>query len=111
MAPLDTAGAWHRSCPFMRAASSTGPSGQSRLGILPAPEAEHDRRRAAQLLREVRQRRDSDPSADEERPGDIESVAVTERPEHRDPVAGLQLTDGLRPRPDRVDEEGELPGR
>src|SRR5262249_13831065 len=42
---------------------------------------------------------------------DVEPVALPERPEDADLVAGAQPAQRLRPRPDRVDEEGELAGR
>ena len=45
------------------------------------------RRRRAELLREVRQRRDSDPAADEQRPFDGEVESVAERAQDMDRVA------------------------
>ena len=71
------------------------------------PEAEH-RRRRAERLREVRQRRDPDAAADEERPLDVEPEAVAERAEDVDRVAGLERGERLRPGPDRVEQEREL---
>ncbi len=82
-----------------------------RRRVFGAAEAENDRRRATELLGEVRQRRDADPAADEQRPLDVEPVAVAERAEHADLVAGPKPAQRLSPRPDRVDEEGELAGR
>src|SRR5579862_3391283 len=81
------------------------------FGIGGRAEARDDARRAAELVREIRQRRDADPAADEQRPLDVEPVPVAERPEDRDLVAGRQRRDRLRPRPDRIDEESELAGR
>ena len=105
-AGLDQLGDEHRIDHDLGAGQERG-----RLGVLGAAEAEDDRRRAAELLGEVRQRRDADPAADEQRPLDVEPVAVPERPEHADLVAGPEPAERLRPRPDRVDEEGELAGR
>ena len=53
-----------------------------------AAEAE-DRRWVAELLREVRERRDADAAADEERLLDVEPVAVAERAEDVELVARL----------------------
>ena len=79
--------------------------------MIGAAEAEDDGRRAAELLGEVRQRRDADPAADEQRPLDVEPIAVPQRAEHADLVARPEPAERLRPRADRVDEEGELAGR
>ena len=41
-------------------------------------------------LGEIRERRDADPAADEQRPGDVEPEAVAERAEDVDPIARLE---------------------
>ena len=81
-----------------------------RLGVPLGAEAEH-RRGRAEALREVGQRRDPDPAADEERPLDVQAKAVPERPEDVDRLSRLERRERPRPRPDRIDEEGELRGR
>ena len=75
-----------------------------------AAEAEHGRR-VLERLGEVRQRRDPDPAADEQRPRHVEAEAVPERPEDRDLVAGLERGERARARADRVDQERELAAR
>ena len=57
-----------------------------RLGVARAPEAEQ-RRRLLERLGQVRERRDPDAAADEERPRDVEPEAVSERAEDGDPLA------------------------
>jgi hypothetical protein len=84
---------------------------RGRLGVLSTAKAEDDWRRPAELLGEVRQRRDADSAADEEGLLDVQPVAVPERPEHVDLVARPQRAENLCPGADRVDEEAELPGR
>src|SRR5262249_29924871 len=42
---------------------------------------------------------------------DVEPIAVPERPERADLVAGAEPAERLRPGTDRVDEEGKLAGR
>ena len=79
------------------------------LGVVRGAEPEQ-RRRRAEPLREVRQRRDPDAAADEERPLDGEVVSLPERPRHGDPVAGARAPRSHACRADRVDEEAELPG-
>src|SRR5207249_954135 len=81
-----------------------------RLGVPLAAEAEHDGWKA-QRLGEIRERRHADAASDEERALDVEAVAVAERPEHVDRVAGLELAERRRSGPDRVDEERELARR
>ena len=58
---------------------------RGRLRVMRRPEAEQ-RRRPAEPLGEVGQRRDADPAADEERPGDGEVEAVAEGAGHPDRV-------------------------
>ena len=77
------------------------------LRVPVAAEAEH-RRRMAQLLRQVRERRDADPAAHEERALDVHPEAVAERPEDRQRVAALERRERARARADRVDQEPEL---
>src|SRR6266516_6956063 len=79
--------------------------------VLGTAETKDEGRVAAELLGEIRQRRDPDPAADEERALDVEPVAVPQRPEDADLVAGPEATERLRSRPDRVDEESQLAGR
>jgi hypothetical protein len=52
---------------------------RGRLGVVLGAEAEHGRR-VLERLGEVRQRRDPDPAADEQRPRDVEAEAAPERP-------------------------------
>ena len=75
-----------------------------------AAEAEHGRR-TLERLGEVRQRRDPDPAADEQRPRHVEPEAVAERAEDGDLVAGLERGERARARADRVDQERELAAR
>src|SRR5438067_8747424 len=77
------------------------------LGVPLAPEAE-DRGRAAERLGEIRQRRDADPAADEQRSLDVEAIAVAERAEDRELVAGLLGAERPRAGADGVDQESEL---
>ena len=72
-----------------------------------AAEAEHDGREA-QRLGEVRQRRDADAAAYQQRPCDVEPEAVAERAEEVDALARLQRAERRRPRPHRVEEERQL---
>ena len=62
---------------------------RGRLGVLRVSETEDDRRRSSELLGEIRQRRDADPAADEQRPLDAEPITVPERPEHAGAAALL----------------------
>src|SRR5437870_1536068 len=80
-----------------------------RLGMPLAPEAE-DCGRAAEHPGQVRERRDADATADEERALDVESEAVPERPEDGERVAGTKGTERARPGADRIDQERELAG-
>ena len=66
------------------------------FGVLGRTEAGDNARRAAKLLGEVREWRNTDPAADEKRSLDVESVAVPERPEDRDLVTGVERGDRLR---------------
>jgi hypothetical protein len=75
-----------------------------------APEAD-DRRRCAERFGEVRQRRDPDPAADEERAFDVQAEAVAERAEDAEVVAGLELAERTSAGADRVDQERQLAGR
>ena len=68
-----------------------------RLGVMLAAEAEHGRR-TVERLGEVRQRRDPDAAAHEQRPRHVEPEAVPERAEDRDLVAGLERGERLRAR-------------
>ena len=65
----------------------------------------------AQLLGQEWKRRDADAAAHEQRPFDVEPVPVPERPEDRDGIAGFAGTEGLRTRPDGIDQKGELARR
>jgi hypothetical protein len=62
-------------------------------------------------MRQVRERSDPDPPADQEGPVDLQPEPVPQRPEDVDRLAGLERGERLRPRPDRVDQEPELTGR
>jgi hypothetical protein len=75
-----------------------------------AAEAE-DRRWVAEVVREVRERRDADATADEHRLLDVEPVAVAERAEDVELVARLDR--GQRPGswPDRLEQEAQLARR
>ena len=81
-----------------------------RLGVQFAAEAEHGRR-LAERLGEVRERRDPDPAAHQQRSLDVEPVAVAERAENRGPIAGLKRAERPRTGADWIDQEGELVGR
>ena len=83
---------------------------RGRSRVLVAPEAEQ-RRRMAQRLGEIGQRRDPDSAADEQRALDREIEAVAERAEHVDRVARGERAERACPGADRVDEERELPFR
>src|SRR5439155_1294961 len=78
------------------------------FGMPGAAEAQ-DRRWAAELLGQVREGRDSDPAADEQRTLHVEPVAVSEGAEDAEDVATLRGTEGSRPRPDGLEQEGQLP--
>ena len=78
-----------------------------RLGVPRCAEAE-DRGRTAERLRKVRERRGSDPAADEEWPLDIEAEAVAERAEDCELITGLQCAERPCAGADRVDQELEL---
>ena len=82
-----------------------------RLGVHVAAEAEH-RRRAAERLREVRQRRDADAAADEQRPRRRRGGSRC-RAGRRRAISSPRLERAERPRAraDRVDQERELAGR
>ena len=67
-----------------------------------------DRRRASERVGEVWERRDSDPTADQQRPLDVEPEAVAERAEDRQPITGLQRAERPRAGADRIDQEREL---
>src|SRR5205823_4345729 len=69
-----------------------------RFGMPVAAEAE-DGRRVSEPLHEVREGRDADAAADEQRPRDVEAEAVAERPEDRERAGA---------RTDDVDQECEL---
>ncbi len=70
-----------------------------------------DRRRRAELLGEVRERRHADPASDEEWLLDVQPIAVSERPEDVDRLAGLDRCERPRSGPDRLQQEGQLAGR
>ena len=82
---------------------------RGRLRVPLGAEAE-DRRRTTESLGQVRQRRDPDAAADEQRPVDVEVEAVAERAEHVQRVAGLELAERARAGTDRVDQERKLAG-
>ena len=65
----------------------------------------------AELLREVRERRDADAAADEQRPLDVEPEAVAERAEDVDRLARLEGASACVPGPIGSMQEGELTGR
>ena len=69
------------------------------------------RGRKAKRLREIRQRRDADAAADEQRPLDVEAEAVPERAEDVDRVTVLERAERLGAAPDRIDQERELARR
>jgi hypothetical protein len=60
---------------------------------------------------EIRHRRNSDPTCNEERPVDVEIEAVSERAEDMDCLAGSKCAERARAGPDRVDEKRELTRR
>ena len=80
------------------------------LRVPVAAEAEN-RRRVPQRLGQVRQRRDPDASADEERPLDLEAEALSERTENRERVVSVERAQRTRPGADRIDKEPELVAR
>ena len=61
--------------------------------------------------REVRERRDADAAADEERLLDVEPVAVAERAEDVELVARLDRGQRAGSGPDRLEQEAQLAGR
>src|SRR5581483_6164741 len=83
---------------------------RGRLGVRVRPEAE-DGGREPERLGEIRERRDADAAADEERSRDVEPEAVAERSEDVDALTRLERAERRRPGTDRVDEERELAGR
>ena len=89
----------------------TSAIGEQRCGLgMPLAAEAEDRRRAAELLGQVRKRCDPDPAADEQRPRDVEVEAVAERAEHVELVPGLERAERARAGPDRIDQEGQLAG-
>ena len=78
--------------------------------MLGRAEAGDDARRAAELLGEVRERRDADPADDEKWSLHVEPVAVSERAEDRNLVASFERGDRLCARTDHVDEKRHSPG-
>ena len=80
------------------------------LGVPVAAEAE-DRRRGAEPLREVRERGDADAAAHEERLVHVEPVAVAERAEDVDLVAGLSRCERRVPGPTASSRKLSSPGR
>ena len=68
-------------------------------------------RRLPEPLGQVRQRRDADPAADEQRALDVEVEAVAERAEDADLVAAREPGERGRPRADGLEQEGELSWR
>ena len=84
---------------------------QSRsLGVMRAPEAEHGRR-LTERLGQVRERRDADASAYEERPRDVDVEAVAQRSEHMDRLSRPEGAKRLCSSAEGFDEERELPRR
>ena len=75
-----------------------------------AAEAE-ERGRGAELLREVWERRDADPAADEKRALDLEPVAVPERPVDVELIARLHRSQRARSRSNCFEQERQLTGR
>ncbi len=80
------------------------------LRVVRRPEPEQ-RRRAAEALGEVRERRNADPAAYEERSGDAEVEAVAERACDVDRITRLERGDRGRPGADGLEEEPELVGQ
>src|SRR5204863_3467007 len=80
------------------------------LRVVVAAKAEH-RGGTVERFREVRQRRDTDAPADEQRLAHVEAEAVAEWAENRNFVAGLELRERARAGTDRVDQERELAAR
>jgi hypothetical protein len=69
-----------------------------------AAEAEHGRR-VPEHLREVRERRDADSSADQQRARDVELESVTEWAEYVDRRSRLEAAESAGSPPQRLDEE------
>ena len=69
-----------------------------------------ERRWAAEPLRQVRERRDADASAHEQRSFHAETESVAERSEDGQPLAAGGADERACPGPDGVDQEAELAG-
>src|SRR5205807_9101979 len=78
-----------------------------RLGVPFAAETEK-RGRRVEPFGQVREGRDADSAADEERPLHVEAVTVAERAEDGDLVAGRRGAERSCPWPNRVDQKREL---
>jgi len=81
------------------------------FGVRVGAEPEHGGRRAAKGLGEVRKRREADAATDEERPLDIEPVAVAKRAEDVDLVSRLERAERLGAWTDGIQQKCELAGR